>query len=238
MVHPRAVALLLAGAVRAQLNIPSVTDTRSCSLTTFEDKITSLDAVCCFESAGNPGARCTGVSCDVACAAQLLPLLSTCHAIVDMLFDANDGLEDGIASQFDSVYAACMDIDISVVLQALADLQSQGVCPDEDLNGVGETSVGETPCEDVRDGCEQFVASGFMTCARDFAPTGGMAGACDRTCAFCDGSTAPPPPCDDLRDGCSGTIATGFVSCAADFCPTCPMANQCGAFKLSTLCHA
>lgn len=218
--------LLLASAVDAQLNIPTVAD-GTCDLGTFYDRIVSLNAVCCFEAAGNPGARCAGVECDVDCASQLLPLLRDCHAIVDKMFDSDDGLEDGIASQFDTVYDACLQIDNTVALHALADLQAQGFCTDDILNGVGETAVAEAPCEDGRDGCDALLASGFMTCAADFAPTGRMAGVCDLTCAFCDGPAGPPPPCEDQRDGCSGTIATGFVSCAADFCPTCPMESQC-----------
>ena len=63
----------------AQLSIPSVTDTFSCNLAELPDRIRALDAVCCFQSAGNTGARCSGVQCDVACAAQLLPLLHECH---------------------------------------------------------------------------------------------------------------------------------------------------------------
>ena len=222
MMRARAAAtLLLASAADGQLNIPTVAD-GTCDLGTFYDRIVSLDAVCCFEAAGSPGARCAGAECDVPCAAQLLPLLHECHAIVDKMFDSDDGLEDGIASQFDTVYNACLHIDNTVALQALEDLQSQGLCTDEMLNGVGETAVAEAPCEDSRDGCDALIASGFMTCAADFAPTGRMAGMCDRTCAFCDGPAGPPPPCDDLRDGCSGTIATGFVSCASDFCPDMP----------------
>ena len=227
MMRARAAAtLLLASAADGQLNIPTVAD-GTCDLGTFYDRIVSLNAVCCFEAAGNPGARCAGVECDVPCAAQLLPLLHDCHAIVDKMFDSDDGLEDGIASQFDTVYDACLHIDNAVALQALEDLQSQGRCTDEMLNGVGETAVAEAPCEDSRDGCDALIASGFMTCAADFAATGRMAGLCDRTCAFCDGPAGPPPPCDDQRDGCSGTIATGFVSCESDFCPTCPMESQC-----------
>ena len=227
MVRAQAVAtLLLASTVDAQLNIPTVAD-GTCDLGTFYGRIVSLNGVCCFEAAGNPGARCTGVECNVACAAQLLPLLHDCHAIVDKMFDSDDGVEDGIASQFDTVYDACLHIDTTVALQALRDLQSQGLCTDKMLDGAGETAVAEAPCEDGRDGCDALIASGFMTCAADFAPAGRMAGLCDRTCAFCDGPAGPPPPCDDQRDGCAGTIATGFVSCEADFCPTCPMESQC-----------
>lgn len=145
-----------------------------------------------------------------------------------MIFDSDDGVEDGIAGQFDSVYEVCMGIDNAVALQALTELQAEGRCGDEQLNGVGLTDVGAAPCVDTRDGCDRLVASGFMTCAQDFAPTGGMAGTCDRTCAFCD--AGEPASCDDARDGCRDSIASGFVSCERDFCVgSCPMAGQCGA---------
>lgn len=72
----RALALRTAG---AQLVIPSVTDTHVCNWAELPEQVTELNGVCCFESAGNPGARCSGVECDVACAAQLLPLLHQCH---------------------------------------------------------------------------------------------------------------------------------------------------------------
>ena len=100
-------------------------------------------------------------------------------------------------------------------------------CIGAQLDGVAETPVSAAPCVDERLGCANLIASGFMTCAADFGPTGDMPGQCDRTCAFCDGPPPPPAACDDLRDGCSATLATGFVSCDTDFCPTCSMANQC-----------
>ena len=147
--------------------------------------------------------------------------------IINMIFDSDDGIEDGIAGQFNSVYEACMQIDNTVALQTLAELQAAGRCSDDQLNGVGLTDVGAAPCADARDGCSHLVASGFMTCAQDFAPTGSMAGSCDRTCAFCVGGE--PASCDDARDGCRDSIASGFVSCERDFCAgSCPMAGQCG----------
>lgn len=73
-----ALALLLR-ITGAQLTIPGVTDTPTCNWAELPEQIRALDAVCCFEAAGNPGARCRGVECDVPCAAQLLPLLHDCH---------------------------------------------------------------------------------------------------------------------------------------------------------------
>ena len=181
-----------------------------------------------FENQGS-GAACTGIECSVDCAGQLLPLLERCRFMVDLLFDGLDGVEDGVAVIFDKAYDTCLAIDAPEAMAALAQLQAQGQCTGDELNGVAEVPVGEAPCEDRRDGCAHLIASGFMTCASDFSPTGTNAGECDRTCAFCEGPSGPPPPCSDLRDQCSETIATGFVTCENDFCPTCPMKEQCGA---------
>ena len=229
-----ACALLLESTACQQLNMPSVTD-GACDLGTLPARVRDVDNLCCFAAASNPGARCAGgVSCDVPCAEELLPFLGDCHPMIDKIFDGDDGTEDGIAAEFDSVFDACMAIDPAEALAALADLKASGRCTDAQLNGVGETAVGEAPCADERLGCPHLIASGFMTCAADFGPTGDMPGQCDRTCAFCDGPAPPAPPCDDVRTGCSATLATGFVSCEADFCPTCPMANQCD--KTCSLC--
>eukprot|EP01043_Picozoa_sp_COSAG02_P025582 COSAG02_NODE_1442_length_12573_cov_2.397485_12_plen_194_part_00 len=154
------------------------------------------------------------------------------RSIINILFDTDDGVRDGIAGQFDAVYESCLDIDEATALQALTDLQAAGRCSDTQLNGVAEADVGEAPCTDARDGCPHLLASGFLSCATDFSPTGPMAGACDQTCAFCRGAQ-PPPPCGDRRDGCAGSIASGFVSCSADFwAGSCPLAGQCGRYLL------
>ncbi len=158
------------------------------------------------------------------------------RSIINLLFDTDDGVRDGIAGQFDSVYESCLDIDEATALQALRDLQAAGRCPDAQLNGVSEADVGEAPCGDVRDGCAHLIASGFMTCAIDFAPAGPMAGTCDQTCAFCRGAQ-PPRSCGDQRDGCAASIASGFVTCATDFCAgSCPMAGQCGTYFACRSC--
>ena len=227
---------LLAGAAActAQLVMPNL---GSCDWTTLPVRMQALDAVCCFDNSDSPNARCAGVECSVDCAATLLPLLETCRAVIDMLFDSADGREDGRADQFDSVYQSCMGINQAEALAALAEMQSRGDCTDEELDGVGETTVAEAPCRDVRDGCDRMVSSGFMTCAADFSPTGALAGACDLTCGLCVAGPPPPPDtsviCEDRRAGCSATIASGFVSCEADFCATCSMAGDCGALSVS-----
>eukprot|EP01046_Picozoa_sp_COSAG06_P019048 COSAG06_NODE_1345_length_9785_cov_2.721557_4_plen_285_part_00 len=204
MIRPLACALLLELATSQQLVIPGVSDGGGCDLETLSGRVHQVDDLCCFETSGNPGARCAGgVSCDVPCAEKLLPFLSNCHPLIDKIFDADDGSYDGIAGQFDSVYGACMAIDPAEALAALSDLKDSGQCTDAQLDGVAETPVSAAPCVDVRHGCPNLIASGFMTCVADFGPTGDMPGQCDMTCAFCDGPPPPPEACDDMRDGCS-----------------------------------
>eukprot|EP01043_Picozoa_sp_COSAG02_P012297 COSAG02_NODE_473_length_21601_cov_136.065994_2_plen_199_part_00 len=179
--------MLLATGTAQQLNIPTVTDTHSCDWGALPTTVQELDTLCCFTASANPGSRCAGgVSCDIPCAEQILPFINTCHPVIDKLFDEDDGVTDGVAGQFDSVYSACLAIPPTVALEALADMH----CPDAQLNGVAETQVGAPPCEDNRLGCEHLLASGYMTCAADFGPLGTMPGACDLTCGYC---IAPPP---------------------------------------------
>ena len=106
-------------------------------MATLPERVQQVDDLCCFETAGNPGARCAwGVGCDVPCAEKLLPFLSNCHPVLDILFDADDGSRDGIAGQFDSVYGSCMEIDPAQALAALTDLKDSGQCTDAQLDGV------------------------------------------------------------------------------------------------------
>ena len=72
--------VLLMHSTGAQLTIPGVTDPPTCDWADLPARIHALDAVCCFEPAANPGARCQAVECEVTCAAQLLPLLHNCHS--------------------------------------------------------------------------------------------------------------------------------------------------------------
>ncbi len=90
------------GAV-AQLVIPSVTDTGACDWVSLDEKIIALNSVCCFEDNG-AGSDCAGVRCTVDCAGHILPLLERCRAVIDLLFDGVDGVYDGVASSFDSIY--------------------------------------------------------------------------------------------------------------------------------------
>jgi len=219
------------------LSIPSVSDTHTCDLVTFEEKVALINSVCCFGAMNNPASRCASglVECDVNCATMLLPLLDTCGPLLDAIFDLEDGVEDGVASTLDSLYMSCTQIDGAVALASLASLQAT-VCPGETFDGVAETSVGAAPCEDTRPGCDAGIAAGFMSCAADFCPGCTLAGDCDRACGYCSGPPSPPPPCDNTRDNCAAGISSGFMTCATDFCATCPMAGQCD--RECSLCHA
>lgn len=237
------VVTLCASVASSQLVVPSVTDTQTCAWNALIIQIRAVDAVCCFDSDGGQGA-CADVPCTVACAEQLIPLLTDCRPALDVLFDGNDGVKDGVASQFDTVYTSCLSIEASAALGALATLHrlhpaSSGPCSDAELNGVGETEVGEAPCVDVRDSCAAMIA--FMSCDADFAPGGPLAGQCDLTCNLCSSAggghrlqTATPCDlsifqaeaarvdaacCDDGGSCADGVPATCDAKCAVAFAP-------------------
>eukprot|EP01043_Picozoa_sp_COSAG02_P018354 COSAG02_NODE_856_length_16468_cov_131.787831_13_plen_748_part_00 len=64
---------------------------------------------CNCEADPNPAVEqlCTRTSCDAACATVLQPLMDTCRPELDVLFDANDGIADGVAGTFTTLYETC-----------------------------------------------------------------------------------------------------------------------------------
>jgi hypothetical protein len=151
------------------------------------------------------------------CAKQLLlPLLDKCRPVLDVLFDADDGVRDGVASQFDDIYDSCLSIDAPAALQALADLQTTGQCSDAQLDGVGETNVlgagekcqlcgGRNQLQDAKLSCDlQNFQTGAesvsSSCCDDGAScSAGMPTTCDAKCAL----TFTP-----FYDRCSAVLAT------------------------------
>ena len=78
--------------------------------------------------------------------------------------------------------AAQMDV-LSVLKQRVAD----GVCTDQDLEGVGNTLAPAQQCADGRDKCDTLITVGGMSCETDFCPTCTNAGQCDLSCDLCSG---------------------------------------------------
>ena len=151
MIRPPAMRLslvvLLAGAAActAQLVMPNL---GSCDWTTLPVRMQALDAVCCFDNSDSPNARCAGVGCSVDCAATLLPLLESCRAVIDMLFDSADGVEDGRADQFDSVHN-----DVKLEMGLVGGRQRDVFGPDADGAALGRNEVGQAashPCKGLR----------------------------------------------------------------------------------------
>jgi hypothetical protein len=85
---------------------------------------------------------CTEMSCDATCDMHMQSLLGSCQSVVDALFDASDGLVDGVASTFAAVNELCP----SVQSAANATARSAEV----DLVAVGDAI--STACE--MPGCE------------------------------------------------------------------------------------
>jgi hypothetical protein len=140
-------------------------------------KVQELDAEC-------PGApeRCT-----VPCGVALLPFWDACGSMLNALslFDDADGSHDGRAGMFAALRGKCNDIPSADLLDELKPLYDAGQCPADWMEDVSTTAVPAEACQDVRTGCEPGIASGFMSCERDFCPTCGLAGQCDKTCGLC-----------------------------------------------------
>jgi hypothetical protein len=125
----------------------------------------------------------------------MFPLLDDCGGLLNKLYDATDGTEDGQASVFAKVYSDCLNIPTEQVLSDLKYLQAQGQCPDVVLDGVAATEVGAAACRDTwmnSAGCDVAIASGILSCSMNFCSTTptlqapcDLAGHCDKTCGFC-----------------------------------------------------
>ena len=149
-------------------------------------RVARLDTTCCPNGATDcPGGQPT--ACSVACGAALSPLMDECGAMLDVLFDAADGVEDGTADIFRSLLRMCNLLMPQEILGELQPLQAAGRCPDEWTEGVGATAVSAAACSDARPNCAALTQ--LMTCAGDFCNTPGaacvMTGQCDKTCGFC-----------------------------------------------------
>ena len=164
------------------------TQTENCDLNVIGDKINLLNSLC------------TTSECSVDCAIRLLPLLADCRDILDAMYDAIDGRADGDAAIFDTASDMCLQIPSHDALHRVEQLHSNGVCPDEILDGVAEVEVvdgagGE--CLDTNDNCPIFLSMG-VACDT-------LVGTCDLTCEVCQ-------PCEDINPNCGQFIAMG-VTC-------------------------
>jgi hypothetical protein len=144
---------------------------RSCDLTNLDSRVTTLSTLCT-----------TGGACTLDCAVELLPLLSECRAVLDVLYapDAN----------FDAASDSCMtSIPSRDVLQRVVELHDAGQCPNDVLNGIAEVDVPAQQCSDGNSDCASLLA--MVLVAMGLA-CGSLVGQCDQTCSVC-GSASPPP---------------------------------------------
>jgi hypothetical protein len=79
-------------------------------------------------------------------------------------------------------------------LDVLKQRVEDGVCTDQDLEGVGNTEVAPPQCTDARgDKCPALIAAG-LSCATDFCAGCGNAGQCDLSCDLCGRRRAQTHP--------------------------------------------
>jgi hypothetical protein len=139
--------------------------------------------------------QCDLEACGAECVSVMIPLLDECQQLLDILYAGPDGKYDGHAQAFSTVYAQCLAMPTSELLDSLKALAAKGQCPDTVLDGVATAEVAAPVCEDTwlnAAGCEAGVLSGLLSCEKAFcgtAPTPtapcGYTGQCDLTCGFC-----------------------------------------------------
>lgn len=79
-------------------------------------------------------------------------------------------------------------------LDVLKQRVEDGVCTDQDLEGVGNTEVAPPQCTDARgDKCPALIAAG-LSCATDFCASCGLARQCDLSCDLCGRRRAQTHP--------------------------------------------
>lgn len=159
--------------------LPSEGQGGVCPLVTLDARVAAVNEHCCV-TLGRKGTACGEDSgCTVDCAIVLLPLLRDCRALLDQVYDSLDGVEDGKANFFDGMHTSCLEIPPQDALQRVTELHEAGECPDEELDGVGQTDVGSVvQCADTNPNCEVVIAAGI--------PCANLVGQCDSTCNFCD----------------------------------------------------
>eukprot|EP01052_Picozoa_sp_SAG31_P004296 SAG31_NODE_176_length_21334_cov_12.211067_25_plen_612_part_00 len=161
----------------------------TCDMSTLFSRASSLSSVCCTIG----GEQCDELQpCTTECLGVLLPLLDNCRDVMNRLFDANDGVEDGQDQTISEAYDQCAAIPPATLIEELKTLQDRGQCPPTVLDGVAATEVKAPGCVDrwAGDRCALSIASGIMTCEDDFCntvyPPCDMAGHCDSSCNLCE----------------------------------------------------
>ena len=135
-------------------------------------RIADLDDVCCSKGQPIPGCGTTGLpaTCSVPCGASLLPLLGDCGILINRIFDGDDGVVDGTATEFVTLRDTCVSISLDELLVRIRLLEADGC--HIDTNGVAETTVdmaAAASCTDRKASCGMSVRDELLTCQDDRA---------------------------------------------------------------------
>eukprot|EP01043_Picozoa_sp_COSAG02_P031373 COSAG02_NODE_2044_length_10022_cov_81.942558_7_plen_481_part_00 len=176
--------------------LPSTAD---CSMGTLTERVAALNSRCCRGGGGNSACTCT-----IDCSSVLFPLLDDCRALLDVLLDMDDGTRDGVAGQLDTLHAQCLAIPELDVLARLKEMRDAGICPNEALNGVAQTTVTAAPCADSGEvACDALVIAGLQ--CKDAT----MVTNCKDMCGLCDGhrrAQAIKQRCSDAEFSAGATV--------------------------------
>ena len=159
-----------------------------CSLAQLKVASAAVDAVCCPEQDDCTDGSGPG-TCTAECGGKLLSMISSCPQTLNLVFDGlGDGVYDGSAQTILNQRDECLTLPAEDVVAAIKEKQDAG-CTLR-VEGVGETQVDATACDDL--GPEELcalVGEGMLHCATDFCPNDcAHAGQCDLTCGFCPAS--------------------------------------------------
>eukprot|EP01051_Picozoa_sp_SAG22_P010316 SAG22_NODE_920_length_6497_cov_7.779775_1_plen_2103_part_10 len=91
-------------------------------IVSFEERLNEVNAACCggSHSCGDGPPKI----CDLECAIQFVPFYNACNATANALFDAEDGVHDGIAQHFVDFKHRCLqvdDVEVSGRMNAMID---------------------------------------------------------------------------------------------------------------------
>eukprot|EP01047_Picozoa_sp_COSAG01_P089308 COSAG01_NODE_21445_length_902_cov_0.777086_1_plen_181_part_01 len=152
-------------AVKAQIVVPPAPNNGSCSLTYLYERVSALNLACCSNATDCP--RGVPLMCSPACGAVLTPLMDECDGMLDLMFDTTDGNEDSTAGIFRDLQSRCNAVPSADILTALRSLVNAGHCPEEWMEGVGNSAaVASFECSDSRANCLQLIS--VLSCASDF----------------------------------------------------------------------
>ena len=108
------------------------------------------------------------------------------------LLDGMDGATDGVAHVVEDLRTACLALSPSDIIDTMIRLEDEEGCTIEG-DGVGEQAVHQVTggCTDVDATLCGLVATGVLSCGKDFCSTCTNAHKCDKTCGLdCSADTS------------------------------------------------